>query len=179
MNAETYYLSQIVVELSQNPESERDVVLRRHPRWNDLCEEYGEPRIPRTTNPYGLDPNSLAARLITITFAYGSKSWTEDIPQSFNIYSLLGVVGKSLNEKPLKLRLIWESGEEDSTRGLDGPRFDGPDWWDSSDDEATHESDGNKRLTKEVELLAGTRSLGTYIEGKTANIRVESKPHML
>lgn len=180
LNAEIYYLSQIVAELSQATNDERTVALKNHPRWIELCEEYGEPAMYQQSKKTELDPNTLAARLVTFSFELAPgvlqstplRSWTEEIPKAFNIYALLGIVGKKLNVAPLKLRLVWQTGERDPV-GQDGG-YTGPEWWDSSDEEdrPTAATIGNS-VAREVMLVAGTRAVGTYIEGRKAHVRIE------
>ena len=178
LNAETYYLNQIALELSLSSatsDEEWEKILTKHPRWTALCEEYGEPAIARPAKKEDVDPNSLAARLVTIHFVAGTQIWSEDIPRSLNIYSLLGLVGKRLSIMPLKLRLFLETGERDPLVQIE--EYGAPEWWCSSDDES---DDGSGRgrgeeewVTRDVELVAGTRAVGTYVEGKEARVRVE------
>ncbi|KAK5123133.1 hypothetical protein LTR85_003331 [Meristemomyces frigidus] len=177
LNAETYYLNQIALEITgTSSEAEAAAVRARHPRWAALCEEYGEPAVkPSATQVDGLDPNSPAASIATITFLSGQKTWTESVPKAANIYSVLGLVGKKLRIMPLKLRLVWETGEHDPVAREDG---DAPDWWCSSDDDedgASGGGDHGEMVAREVELVAGTRTVGTYIEGRDARVRVEVK----
>jgi len=169
LNAETYYLGHIAIELSNADEHQREAVLARHPRYRNLCEEYGEPTISSQPKANEVDLNSLAARLISITFTTTPyKTWTECIPESLNTYALLGLVGKRLRVMPLKLRLIWETGERDPARSEGS---EAPEWWDSSDEES--EAEGGEWIAREVELVPGTRPLGTYMEGREARVRVE------
>lgn len=179
LNSETYYLGQIAVELAKNAVEDEEKVLRRHTRWTYLCEEYGRPIIARAPKANELDPNSLAARLINVSFEvsptalpeYPTRSWQQEIPKTFNVYSLHGLVGKKLGVMPLKVRLIWETGERDplGQRGA----YSGPEWWDSSDESDDDAAVDGQSVLREVELIPGTRALGTYIEGREARIRVE------
>ena len=178
LNAETYYLGQIATELSNAPTDKRAEVIARHPRWKELCEEYGEPSISHKQTREEVNPNSLAARLVNVTFALApgvlpritQRFWSKEVPKSFNIYVMLGMVGKYLEQMPLNIRLILETEERDPVGRDSG--YGGPEWWDSSDDEAEAEEEWVKR---EVEMVAGTRALGTFIEGAEANIRVEMR----
>lgn len=186
LNAETYYLGQIARELAKTPAEKRAKVLDSHPRWEALCAEYGEPVItgPRTGGE--IDPASLAARLVRVTFHLASDSakhpissksfeadytWTEEVPRSTSIYSLLGRVGKKLDVMPLSLRLVWETGEKDPV-GAGGSAGDAPEYWDSSDGEDESEGKG-EWVAREVELAAGTRAVGSYLEGLGGTVRVE------
>jgi hypothetical protein len=176
LNAETYYLGQIAAELARAPPGEHSTVLARHPRYKALCKEYGEPTIQRQLAKDELDPNSLAAKLVTVTFTLSDgllpqtsqRSWTQEIPKSFNIYAVLGMVGKRLGLRPLELRLILESNENDPVGKESG--YDGPGWWDSGDDEA--ETTKDRWVKRQVELVTGTSSLGTFIEAAAAHVRV-------
>lgn len=177
LNAETYYLGQIAAELTRTPGGQEEKVLAKHPRYRELCEEYGEPNIQRKVGREELDPNSLAAKLVAVTFSLSDnvspdtkpRSWTDEIPKSFNIYAVLGMVGKRLNAMPLGLRLILETNEKDPV-GKDSA-YVGPEWWDSSDDEA--EMERENWVKRQVELVAGTRALGTFVEAREASVRVD------
>ena len=176
LNAETYYLGQIAAELAQAPEGDYVNVLAKHPRYQELCDEYGEPVVQHKVRKGELDPNSLAAKLVTVNFALApgvlpglkQRSWTEEIPKSFNIYAVLGIVGKRLSQMPLELCLILETNEKDPVGRDSG--YDGPSWWDSDDEAVVVREEWVKR---EVELVAGTRALGTFTEGGEANVRIE------
>jgi hypothetical protein len=183
LNAETYYLGQIARELALNPSHQRAEVLAAHPRWTVLCEEYGEPTTNAPRGEGDVDPASLGARFVAVTFYLGASAkntlsneqntdgeWMADIPRSAGVYALLGRVGKRLDVLPLKLQLIWESGERDPVRkGGDGG--DAPEWWDSSDEEDRGEE--GEWVAREVKLVAGTRIVGSYFEGREARVRVE------
>ena len=175
LNAETYYLNQIAAELARAPEDQKEKVLSKHSRYQELCEEYGEPTIQRQPDLNEIDPNSLAAKIVIVIFtlADGSlepREWKEEIPKSLTIYAVLGLVGKKLDRFPLDLRLILETNERDPV-GRDSA-YAGPEWWDSSDDEVEERHEWVKR---EVELVAGTRALGTFVEGSAAVVRVERR----
>lgn len=188
LNAETYYLNQIVIELSNAGAEKEAEVLIRHPRWQALCDEYGEPAVTRKHGKTEeSDPNSLAAKLVSLDLYISSlqyaesRRWVEEIPKSMSIYSLLGIVAKHLMHasdvqasqqpvNPLNLRLIWETDDFDPI-GHGG--YNGPEWWDS-DDEAESTQDG-QWTARQLELTASTRAVGTYIEGRKASIRVEMR----
>lgn len=179
LNAETYYLGQIARELAKTPPQQHAEVLSRHLRWKALCEEYGEPVVPSARAEGEVDPASLAARLVNVAFHLASsaaqtlvceKEWTQDIPRSASVYALLGRVGKKLGVMPLRVRLVWETGEKDPVRrGGDGS--EAPECWDSSEDEG--ESGESEWTAREVELVPGTRMVGSYFEGVKAKVRVE------
>ncbi len=184
LNSETYYLGQIAIEVSKATEDRAWEVIAKHPRYDQLCADYGEPAIQSRPTQDEIAPNSLAAKLIAITFNYMDnsllneppQSWIEELPKSFDIYVVLGFVAKRLGIMPLRLRLTLETNEIDPLAQANA--FDAPEWWDSSDDEAeeqgkAHDSQWAKR---EVELSAGTRAIGTYVDSRTATIRVAVKP---
>jgi hypothetical protein len=171
LNAESYYLSMIAKELQFAPENLKDQVLKSHPRYTWLCEEYGEPDVQRSTN--AINPNSLAARLLRIRFylaGNASKTYESEIPMNCTSYTVLGMVGKHFDMRPLQCKLTWETGDwmPANRNVLD---FDEDDW-DSDDSEEDRASD---RVMREVEIKPGTRSIGTWIDGSEATVRVELK----
>ncbi|TKA82906.1 hypothetical protein B0A55_01163 [Friedmanniomyces simplex] len=187
LNADTYYLGLIAAEISA---ASTDVgaadVRERHPRFGALCEKYGEPTITRKTIRADgeIDPDSLAARLVRVMFSSGTLVWTEELPKSLSIYALLGNVSKKLGVLPLRLRLVLETDERDPVSS--GPAaYEGPDWWCSDSDDEDAESQDTLRAKeaqgqnlwamREVEMRAGTRALGTYVEGADARVRVEAR----
>jgi hypothetical protein len=143
-----------------------------------LCEEYGEPVVTGLRTEGEVDPASLAARLVPVTFHVAAASskhagytWTQDIPRSASVYSLLGRVSKKLNVMPLGLRLVWETGERDPV-AAGGSAGDAPEYWDSDDGEDEDVGKG-EWVAREVELAAGTRAVGSYLEGAGGTVRVE------
>ncbi|KAJ4417757.1 hypothetical protein N0V85_001728 [Neurospora sp. IMI 360204] len=194
-NAEMYYLSRIARQLSTTPEADEAQVLARHRRWAELCELYGEPVVSRQQD---INPNFLEARLITVHFylAELATSESEDntsvgerivqIPKSFDIYAVKGISGRMFGLPPLKLRLVWETGEWDPVGG-----FDDDDGDSSEDEEIEAERErrqddsaslagtsiagkkGGRFVRREVELKDGPRQFGYCVDGLEAKIRVE------
>ncbi|KAI4729240.1 hypothetical protein E4T49_03037 [Aureobasidium sp. EXF-10728] len=180
LNSETYYLSQIGKELSLSPKEQGRNTIASHPRWKQLCEEYGEPKVERQAES-GIDPNSLAARLLECTVyspaaAGNINPPTEqnplivEIPKACSIYKVHGILGRRLNVEPTQLRLILETGEKDR---VDMATWNGVEEWDSDEDDA--EEFGEQWKEREEELVPGTRPLGTFVDGSKARIRVEFK----
>ena len=171
LNAETYYLSQIVQELSLLPDKSAASVKARHPRFSYLCEEYGEPEIRRSLGSF--HPDSLAASLIKAKFKLApATSFEAQIPHRLSIYSVLGIVSDNVKISPFDLRLIWETDDwifEQSDYVANDEQ------WDSDDSDDEEGAGGQGRVRREVELLPGTRSLGTWVDGKEVTIRVEVK----
>ncbi|KZM22790.1 uncharacterized protein EKO05_0001443 [Ascochyta rabiei] len=169
LNAESYYLSLIVKEVQFAPEKLREEILSSHPRYKLLCEEYGEPDIKRSKN--AVNPNSLAARLLRINFYLAndrSKACEAEIPMSCTAYTVLGVVGKLFGVVPTGCKLIWETGDWMPARRTMA-EVEEEDWdSEDSEDEAT-----TSRMMREVEITPGTRSIGTWIDGIEATVRVE------
>ena len=175
LNAESYYLSMIAKEVQFAPENQREQILKSHPRYDWLCEEYGEPDIQRSDN--AVNPNSLAARLLRIKFylaASPSSIFETEIPKGSTVYTTLGVVGKHFSIKPIRCRLVWETGDWMSVRKSATEIVD--DDWDSDDSEAEM---GMERVMREVEIMPGTRSIGTWVDGTEATVRVEVQPEGL
>ena len=139
-DAEMFYLSSIGKELAKVPESEEHTVTSQHKRFPELCEKYGAPTVVRSLEG-AVNPNFLEARLIKFTFYLpsgpqvvgkdkqenrkevvtmvpGTQMKAEDaivkvreIPKSFDVYRVKGITGQMFGVPPLKIRLIWETGE--------------------------------------------------------------------
>lgn len=195
-NAEMFYLSRIGRQLSSvpdTPEAEAKVIAQ-HLRYRDLCELYGEPVVIRRKE---VNPAFLEARLINVTFLLNppQQEWgaidmgvdvvekTAQIPKSLDIYAVKGVVGRLFGHPPLKLRLIWETGEWDPVAGFDDEAGD------SSEDEETvvdqekesssHETQPQNRagrwIKREVELQDSPRQFGFCVDGQDVTVRVEPR----
>lgn len=180
LNSESYYLSQIGRELSLSPKEKEKDILSSHPRWRQLCEEYGEPKVERQAES-NIDPNSLAARLLECSvysptaagnanLPNGQSPLIVEIPKSCSIYKVHGIIGRHLGVEPLQVRLILETGEKDR---VDMATWNGVEEWDSDEEDA--EEVGEEWKEREEELVAGTRPLGTFVDGSKARIRVELK----
>jgi hypothetical protein len=172
LNAESYYLSMIAKEVQFAPENLKEQILKSHPRYKWLCEEYGEPDVQRMANK--VNPNSLAARLLRIRFylaADKTKIYEAEIPMACTAYTVLGLVGKHFGIKPMECKLLWETGDwmpaKRNVVGFDEDEYDS----DDSEDEAKMD-----RIMREVEIVPGTRSIGTWIDGSEATVRVENEP---
>ena len=171
LNSESYYLSLIAREVEFASENLQEQILKTHPRYKWLCEEYGEPNIKRSTN--AVNPNSLAARLMRIKFYLStspSNTYEVEIPMSCTAYTVLGIVGEHFGIKPMKCRLTWETGDWMSARKT-MTNAGNEDW--NSDDSETEV--GMQKVAREMEIAAGTRSIGTWIDGLEATVRVEIK----
>ena len=191
-----YYLSRIAKAMADVPETEETNNTSQHPRFVELCEIYGRPTFTRKSLA-AVDPNSIAARLITFTFCFisptsehaskKSVTRTKKIPRAFDTYRLKGIVGRLFGQKPMSLKLTLETGELDPVAGYEEE-------WDSSDEEGNEEDAGRddqlpkkredtmsademvktgKWVRREVELVDSTREVGFWIDGKEAKVRVE------
>ncbi|GFP52341.1 tubulin-specific chaperone E [Trichoderma asperellum] len=188
-NAETFYLSRIAKQLATVPEAAEDSIKALHPRYKELCEAHGEPDVIRREE---INPNFLEARLITTEFHYegasdeGKKTRITRIPKSFDIYAVKGIAGKMYGLAPLKLRLIWETGEWDPVAGFD-EKDDDDDGSNDEDDmlvETELEADkqaargeddqAGRWVKREVELADGPKQLGYCVDGLRVRIRVEA-----
>ncbi|KAF1915201.1 hypothetical protein BDU57DRAFT_539582 [Ampelomyces quisqualis] len=169
LNAESYYLSMIAKEVQFAPENMREQILKSHPRYAWLCEEYGEPDVQRSAN--AINPNSLAARLLRVRFYLAkdkSKRYEAEIPMSCTAYTVLGMVGKHLGIKPMECKLLWETGDWMPAKG----RLVAFDDYEGESEDSEGEANVD-RMMREVEVVPGTRSIGTWIDGSEASVRVE------
>jgi hypothetical protein len=183
-NAEMFYLSRIGKQLAAAPEEAEAEVLALHPRYAELCEIYGAPNVVRRLE---VNPAFLEARLITVGFHLdGGEERATKIPKSYDIYAVKGVAGKLFGMSPLKLSLIWETGEWDPVAGFDDQEGDSSDEEDAEEERERKEVDKNaadedntgkpgRWVKREVELKDGPRQLGYCVDGLDVKIRVEAR----
>ncbi|KAL2263451.1 hypothetical protein VTK26DRAFT_6749 [Humicola hyalothermophila] len=202
-DAEMFYLSRIARQLAAVPETAESEVLARHRRWAELCELYGAPPVVRQRE---LNPNFLEARLIKTEFYLSPPSQDEvegagdaagdaagmkrcvQVPKSFDIYAVKGIVGKLFGLSPLKLRLVWETGEWDPVGGFDDDAGDSSDEEELEAELGRREEDGalaeetpqlaskgGRWIKREVELRDGPRQFGYCVDGLEARVRVERR----
>jgi hypothetical protein len=183
-NAEMFYLSRIGKQLAAAPEEAEAEVLALHPRYAELCEIYGAPNVVRRLE---VNPAFLEARLITVGFHLdGGEERATKIPKSYDIYAVKGVAGKLFDMSPLKLSLIWETGEWDPVAGFDDQEGDSSDEEDAEEERERKEVDKNaadedntgkpgRWVKREVELKDGPRQLGYCVDGLDVKIRVEAR----
>ena len=182
-NSETYYLSLIAAEMAAAPEGQEQAIARKHWRYKELCDEYGDPVIKR--REVTIDPSSLAARLVKLHCRVAEQAVAQlkegieakfilEVPKSLQVYSVMGYVGKRLGVAPMKIKLVWETDEMDPVKGEDSDSDDD----DDNDDEAQVGRDLKPKMMKrDVVVVAGTRTIGTWIEGNEAKVRVELREH--
>ncbi|KAI9038063.1 putative tubulin-specific chaperone [Aspergillus affinis] len=195
-NAELYYLSLIGKELSANSETAEPEVLKKHPRYSELCKIYGGPIISRASDSTGagtsVNPRSVAARLVKMVFHLRSDNSqtieiikSKEIPRSFDTYQLKAIMSRLFNLPPYECRLIWETDELDPVSKANMEDADG---WDSEDESADGDSkeveghslpiDETKFVKREVELVDSTKDIGFWFQPDLieARVRVEVSP---
>ncbi|KPM41613.1 hypothetical protein AK830_g4971 [Neonectria ditissima] len=182
-NAEMFYLSRIGKQLAAVAETEEADILALHPRYAELCGIYGEPSILRRPD---INPAFLDARLVTVGFHYqDSAEKVTKIPKSYDIYAVKGIAGKLFGLAPLKLGLVWETGEWDPVAGFDDREGDSSDEEDAEEERerqgldahATEDTLGKpgRWVKREAELKDGPRQLGYCVDGLDVKIRVEAR----
>lgn len=184
-NAEMYYLSQIGKAMAEVPESEEHTITAKHKRYRELCEKYEAPHVVRK-DAKDINPDFLEARLIRFEFYMppNTKPGQEEaitmereIPKSFDVYRVKGLVGRMFDIPPLKSRLVWETGEWDPVAGYE----ELADSSDEDDDEpreekvSTTSKDQGKWMKREIEIVESTRRIGFCVDGMEARVRVEPK----
>lgn len=173
LNAESYYLSQVALAISLlPPDADPERVTAQHPRYTELCDEYGEPSV--TQKGPVANPNTLAARLMRLNLKRdGEPEVTIEVPKRLSVYTIQGLVGKKLGLPPMKVKLIWETGEPDLAAAGKEKEAEGP--WDSDSDseEVNSENDQSNGRMREVHIVTGTRDIGTWVDGNEGVIRVE------
>lgn len=192
-NAEMYYLSLIGKELSATSAEEEQRVLAAHPRYAELCDLYGEPKITRATLTDGsgqrvIHPRSVAARLVKLSFrlsgASGSSEETgstrfKEVPASFNTYQVKALVSRLFHLTPYSFKLVWETDEWDPIEKGVGDE-NAAEWAEDSEDEV-HEptvdsastADKSRFLRREVELVDSTRDIGFLFQDETGELRIK------
>lgn len=182
-NAEMFYLSCIGKEMAAVPESEEGNITKKHRRFAELCRMYDAPVVRRTEK--AINSNLLEARLIKFTFYLPASTLSSpmsevsklvEIPRAFDVYRIKGIVGKLFDLKPLRLCLIWETGEWDPVAGYEDEEYDSEDIEEESDlvdaIAATRNIKG-KWTKREVELEDSTRQIGNSVDGMEAKVRIE------
>lgn len=180
-NAEMFYLSRIARQLASVPEEAEEAVKRQHPRYAELCGVYGEPDVVRRLD---VNPAFLEARLISVRFHLGGdrEGKTARIPRSTDIYAVKGIAGRLFGMQPLRLSLIWETGEWDPVAGFYDKDGDSSDEEDDEELEAEDQSPGDEQgaeeksgrwVKREAVLKDGPRQLGYCVDGLDVTIRVE------
>jgi hypothetical protein len=191
-NAEGFYLSLIGKEIASVGENKTSFVISKHKRYQELCEIHGPPTILRKSQD-AINPKFLEARLIKFEFyvppgsleeeGMGPKRVTiwREIPKSFNVYRVKGIVGRLFNYPPLSLRLTWETGIWDPIASYeDGMSVDDEDKGESKPTDGpstTTQHDPNSKqgrwMKREVEIKDTTRTIGVCVDGDSAKVRVE------
>jgi hypothetical protein len=185
-NAEIFYLSRIAKAMAQVPESEEHTVTSQHKRFEELSKQYGAPTVVRKSEG-AINPDFLEARLIKFTFylpantrACQTEAITkvQEVPKTFDVYRVKGMVGKMFDIHPMKIRLIWETGEWDPVAGYEDDEED-------SDDEEggvnlnAIEADGataqekGRWMERTTEIEDSTRQVGFCVDGMEAKVRIE------
>lgn len=186
-NAELYYLSVIALELSEiSSQADKNRILTEHPRFPELCAIHGEPTsLTKKDESIGIAPGTFEARVVEFTFYSiidgNVVEKKKDIPRSFDVYRIKGIVGRLLGVRPLGCKLIWEMGEWDPVGREDEDIWSCSEEGGEDDDQDRNraESDeGNSRgkwVKREVELVDGTKDVGFWIDRREARIRVEPR----
>ncbi|KAM3071336.1 hypothetical protein ACMFMG_008928 [Clarireedia jacksonii] len=185
-NAELFYLSRIAKEIEAGFASDEQVIIARHKRYHELCKLHDPPQINR--EKIKVDPETLQARLINFTFlvppslqtVHTGNTLKKEIPNSFDIYRVKGIVGRLLKVRPMSLRLIWETGEWDPVAGyeeLENISSDDEEEMKTESRSAQNDSGpqqkvGGQLVKREVELEDGMRPVGNCVDGKEVTIRV-------
>lgn len=179
-DAEGYYLSLIGKALAEVPENEEAIVIAKHKRYTELCEIHGPLSFVRRAADT-VNPDFLEARLINFEFYIpGSSSGSihKEIPKSFDVYRVKGIVARLFDTKPLGIKLVWETGIWDPVARYEDEE-DNEDEEFGGEDAMEHTLvDGEERrkgrwMKREVEIENSTRMIGVCVDGSEAKVRVE------
>ncbi|PMD64079.1 uncharacterized protein K444DRAFT_609404 [Hyaloscypha bicolor E] len=187
MNAEGFYLSRIAKEMAEVLEGEESTVISRHKRYTELSKQYGAPTVVRKTEG-AVNPDFLEARLIKFTFHLPANTQAgqqeaiikvREIPKSFDVYRVKGIVRKLFDIPPMNIRLIWETGEWDPVAGYEDDEEDSDDEGGARVKEA--EADGTttqekgRWMKREIEIEDGTRQIGFCVDSIEPMVRIEMR----
>ena len=182
-NAELYYLSRIGKQLSMATSGTMEEIVKENPRYDDLCDIHGAPSLDRSAYEQHLSENTLAARLVELTlFRSDGPTRTKKIPRSVNVYTLKSIVAELFKLEPMHLRLIHETDEFDpipETVNEDDKWDVGADNGNDDDDDdvvmASTDLRAATMVRREVQIVDGTRTLGQWVDGPEARVRVEER----
>ncbi|EPS40462.1 hypothetical protein H072_5691 [Dactylellina haptotyla CBS 200.50] len=102
-DAELFYISTIVKELSEKPVEQEAEILSRHTRWQELQFLHGEQTIDRELRQKSKD--ALVSKLIEVEATYGPKTITKKFPRTVTIGKLSGLIGRLFGANPLDITL--------------------------------------------------------------------------
>lgn len=177
-DAEGYYLSLIGKALAAVPEEEEAKVIAKHKRYHELCEIHGPPAFIRK-GADTVNPDFLEARLINFEFyLVGGPPFSKhrEIPKSFDVYRVKGIVATMFNTKPLKLKLTWETGIWDPVAGYEEDEESSDEESEEENQNVQPETESDKKgrwMKREVEIENSTRQIGVCVDGNEAKVRVE------
>jgi tubulin-specific chaperone E len=187
LNAEIFYLSKIAKAMAEVPEGEEHTVTLQHKRYGELCKQYGAPTVVRKSEG-AVNPNFLEARLIKFTFHLPPKTLAgqevaitkvQEIPKSFDVYRVKGIVGKLFDIPPTKLRLVWETGEWDPVAGYEDDEGESdeeePVRPNGSEADGTTTQEKGRWMERKIEIEDGTRQVGFCVDGMEATVRIEPR----
>jgi len=112
-----------------------------------------------------------------------------EIPKGVDVYRLKGIVGRLFDLNPLRIKLVWETGEwdpipghypedddsdsESEGEGLDDGGKNEDVGVETEKEESERERKGWRR--REVEFEDSARQVGFWVEGQDAKVRVEMR----
>ncbi|KAL8336311.1 hypothetical protein RB601_000228 [Gaeumannomyces tritici] len=189
-NAEAFYLSRIARQLAAVPEGSEPAVLALHPRWSELCDDYGAPKVVRRQE---MSQSFLDGRLVKVHFHLAERPSTDgdggeaaaapageavklaEIPRSLDMYAVKGIAGRLFGLSPMGLSLVWETGEWDPVAGFDDESGEGSGAEEEVAGSGAADAGRGRLVPRQVRLIDSPRQFGYCIDGSEARIRVEKK----
>ncbi|KAF3309491.1 hypothetical protein TWF173_010867 [Orbilia oligospora] len=116
-DAELFYISTIVKELSGKPAEQEAEILSHHTKWQELQTIHGEQTITRDLS--GKSKDALASKLIEVEVCSTSRTLTKKFPRTVTIGKLSGLIGRLFGVNPLDIALyLIEDGIIDEGGGV-------------------------------------------------------------
>jgi hypothetical protein len=179
-NAELYYLSRVTAQLrrAEPGSTEEQRILDENPQFQPLVAKHDYElhlRSPRAQEAK-YAPGTLGARLITLHVTpvnHARRAKSIQVPKTISIYELKSQLGRRFGLLPARFRIVWETGEWDPVGKGEGE--DGDEFSVGSEDGEGDDGNGEKGrwVRREVVVLEGTSSVGFWVDGDTAVLRLE------
>jgi tubulin-specific chaperone E len=164
-------LADIRKELEKVNEQQEGEVIAKHPRYAELCEEYGTPTIKRLQGTEDKNPNLIKFRFFTREVkTTGYKPIFERVLfKYFTVYDLFFYAAQSFKANPLDIHLYWITKAQQAKMY----RLENTTDVLRSEKRPSEQTEAGW-VTTEVELSRSTRLLDLVFYDEVTSIRIEA-----